>query len=185
MRPYSVPAYTQQPSAQQAERKDCQHGYADICAAGARDGVACPVDSCDIDDGKMTPQLRDVLARANSIAGGDDDGAQVKGLTVIHTTTGKPYTYAGAQTAWKRAIARAREAYEKECVEAGVQPVAGFLQNMHFHDLRRKSLTDAKAQGKDPQKLGGHTDPKMTARYLEQVEIVWGGEWFGTKQKTV
>jgi len=128
-------------------------------------GVTVPV--------KMTPQLRDVLARANSIAGGDDDGAQVKGLTVIHTTTGKPYTYAGAQTAWKRAIARAREAYEKECVEAGVQPVAGFLQNMHFHDLRRKSLTDAKAQGKDPQKLGGHTDPKMTARYLEQVEIEW------------
>lgn len=33
------------------EQKDCQHGFSDICHAGRRDGVTCPPDSCDIDDG--------------------------------------------------------------------------------------------------------------------------------------
>lgn len=31
--------------------KDCQHGFGDICRAGQHDGIVCPHDSCDIDDG--------------------------------------------------------------------------------------------------------------------------------------
>lgn len=31
--------------------KHCQNGYSDICLASQRDGVICPEDSCDIDDG--------------------------------------------------------------------------------------------------------------------------------------
>lgn len=30
--------------------EDCQSGRADICRAGAADGICCPDDSCDIDD---------------------------------------------------------------------------------------------------------------------------------------
>ncbi|MBP0633627.1 MULTISPECIES: hypothetical protein [unclassified Cupriavidus] len=33
------------------QQKDCQHGFSNICLVGQRDGVACPADSCDIDDG--------------------------------------------------------------------------------------------------------------------------------------
>ncbi|WP_316150455.1 hypothetical protein [Cupriavidus sp. BIC8F] len=45
-------ALAQQPKGEAKQApKDCQHGYGDICAAGARDGVVCPEDSCDIDDG--------------------------------------------------------------------------------------------------------------------------------------
>ncbi|WP_316150099.1 hypothetical protein [Cupriavidus sp. BIC8F] len=45
-------ALAQQPQGEARQApKDCQHGYGDICAAGARDGVVCPEDSCDIDDG--------------------------------------------------------------------------------------------------------------------------------------
>lgn len=31
--------------------KNCQTGWADFCKASQHDGVACPSDSCDIDDG--------------------------------------------------------------------------------------------------------------------------------------
>lgn len=31
--------------------KNCQTGWADFCKASQHDGVACPADSCDIDDG--------------------------------------------------------------------------------------------------------------------------------------
>jgi len=31
-------------------RYHCQNGSGDICLAGNRDGIACPHDSCDIDD---------------------------------------------------------------------------------------------------------------------------------------
>ncbi|CCD28857.1 Phage integrase family protein [Candidatus Glomeribacter gigasporarum BEG34] len=121
-------------------------------------GVIVPV--------KMTSQLQNILERARHFG-------NVKGITVIHTIKGHPYTYFGAQTAWKRAVARACTRYEEECKKRDMTLDTAFLRNMHFHDLRRKSLTDAKRQGKDPQKLAGHTDPKMTARYLENVEIEW------------
>lgn len=31
--------------------RHCQTGWADFCFASRKDGVACPFDSCDIDDG--------------------------------------------------------------------------------------------------------------------------------------
>jgi len=34
-----------------AKPKNCQTGWADICAAATQDNVTCPADSCDIDDG--------------------------------------------------------------------------------------------------------------------------------------
>jgi hypothetical protein len=43
-------------SADMVAPKDCQHGYGDVCAASARDGVVCPEDSCDIDDGIRTAE---------------------------------------------------------------------------------------------------------------------------------
>lgn len=41
------------PGSQDAPRcaEHCQNGFADICLASQRDGVICPEDSCDIDDG--------------------------------------------------------------------------------------------------------------------------------------
>ena len=33
------------------EVEDCQTGRSDICRAGKQDGIICPDDSCDIDDG--------------------------------------------------------------------------------------------------------------------------------------
>jgi len=43
---------------------------------------------------------------------------------------------------------------------------AANINDATIHDLRAKSLTDADSEGKDAQKLGGHRDQRMTARYL-------------------
>lgn len=91
----------------------------------------------------MTPDIQGVIDRAKALP------RKVRGLTLFCTRLGgKPVSYATA----KDAFAKAREA-------AGVA-------NITIHDLRAKSLTDADGQGKDAQKLGGHTDQRMTARYL-------------------
>jgi DNA-directed RNA polymerase subunit RPC12/RpoP len=36
-------------------QQHCQNGRADICLAGSRDGICCPEDDCDIDDGLRKP----------------------------------------------------------------------------------------------------------------------------------
>lgn len=91
----------------------------------------------------MTPDIQGVIDRAKALP------RKVRGLTLFCTRGGgKPVSYATA----KDAFAKAREA-------AGVADVT-------IHDLRAKSLTDADGEGKDAQALGGHTDQRMTARYL-------------------
>ena len=40
------------------------------------------------------------------------------------------------------------------------------VENTTIHDIRAKALTDAKRAGLDPQKLGGHSSPAMTERYI-------------------
>ncbi|WP_336357293.1 hypothetical protein [Stenotrophomonas muris] len=42
----------------------CQNGFADICLASQRDGVICPEDSCDIDDGIRHNHLAAPTAQA-------------------------------------------------------------------------------------------------------------------------
>lgn len=37
--------------AQSRPERHCQNGRTDICLAGWQDGICCPDDSCDIDDG--------------------------------------------------------------------------------------------------------------------------------------
>ncbi|MOA36338.1 Phage integrase family protein [compost metagenome] len=72
----------------------------------------------------------------------------MRGLTLICNKKGKQADYKSVQDAW----ALARE-------KAGVA-------DARIHDLRAKALTDAKRQGKDAQKLGGHADRRMTDRYI-------------------
>ena len=40
------------------------------------------------------------------------------------------------------------------------------------NDLRAKSLTDAKKQGKNAQALGGHASETMTLRYIRNRETI-------------
>ncbi|MDU9415523.1 tyrosine-type recombinase/integrase [Pseudomonas sp. zfem005] len=90
----------------------------------------------------MTHDLEEVIARAKALP------RKVRTLTLFCARAGRPVSYHTI----KEAFALARE-------KAGVPDVT-------IHDIRAKSLTDADAEGKNAQALGGHSDPRMTARYL-------------------
>ena len=96
---------------------------------------------------KMTSELRAAVERARALPRG------VRGLTLFCSRNGTKYAYGTV-----------RDMLDRATQKAGVE-------DFHLHDLRAKALTDAKRQGKDAQKLAGHTDGKMTARYIRQYEI--------------
>lgn len=76
--------------------------------------------------------------------------------TVIHNLRGKAYTKSGLYTAWARA-----------CERAGVL-------DAHFHDLRAKAQTDAKAAGytiEQIQEGATHADPETTRGYIKRREV--------------
>lgn len=74
--------------------------------------------------------------------------SNVRGMTLFHGRGGRPLSYGGV-----------RDAFERACKLAGVEDAT-------LHDIRAKSLTDAKKQGKNAQKLGGHSTEAMTNRYI-------------------
>ncbi|ACR29189.1 tyrosine-type recombinase/integrase [Burkholderia glumae] len=115
---------------------------------------------------QLTPDLRATLDAAKA--------GKVKAIgPIICTQDGARYTYSGAQTAWKRAIKRARKSYEGECAAKGTEPDPRFLVGMHFHDLRAKALTDKqRLEGaRAAQALAGHTTAEMTAHYTKAREV--------------
>lgn len=65
---------------------------------------------------------------------------------VFHQPNGKRYTESALQSMWRRSA-----------IKAGVEDV-------HFHDLRAKAVTDAIQRGQDGQKLAGHTTSEMTQK---------------------
>lgn len=90
----------------------------------------------------MTPDLKTVIDQAKALP------RKIRTLTLFCSRTGKPVSYATV----KMAFQALRE-------KTGITDVT-------IHDIRAKSLTDADREGKNAQTLGGHTDARMTARYL-------------------
>jgi integrase len=80
----------------------------------------------------------------------------VRGLFLLCTMRGQQYQYQQINLWW----VKARE-------DAGIDDV-------HFHDIRGKSATDAKRGGQDYQSLLGHTTKAMSDSYikLEEAKIV-------------
>jgi len=95
----------------------------------------------------MTPELAEVIERAKGLHN------KVHGLTLFHGRGGKPYGYFGVSAMFRRA-----------CKAAGVD-------DFHLHDIRAKSLTDAKRQGKDAKRLAGHASIVTTEGYIKDREI--------------
>lgn len=89
-----------------------------------------------------SPDLRAAVERARKLNG------NLRALTLLHNRRGKTPDYSTTKIQWNKA----RE-------KAGVK-------DAHIHDLRAKSLTDAKQQGFNPQTLAGHTSEAMTDRYI-------------------
>jgi integrase len=97
---------------------------------------------------RWNPDLRGAVERAKALHG------NVKALTLFHSRRGDPLSYYTVRDQWDEA-----------CKRAGIN-------DAHLHDLRAKGITDAKRQGKDPQRLAGHTSEAMTRRYLRGKEII-------------
>jgi integrase len=72
------------------------------------------------------------------------------------------------QNAWKRAVTRARKAYEDECADRKVTPDPRMLQDLRFHDLRHIStsrLARIFPNVIELSRITGHTDLKTLSRY--------------------
>lgn len=91
--------------------------------------------------------LHEVIGRAKALP------RSVRGMNLICDRCGSPYPYGTFNQHWLKAV-RA----------VGVQEV-------HFHDIRAKAATDAKALGMDYQLLLGHASKAMSDRYIRQREI--------------
>lgn len=92
---------------------------------------------------EMTPDLQGLIERVAALP------RRIRGSTLFCArSAGKPVSYGTVAHAFRLACAKAK------------------VTGVTIHDLRAKSLTDTDDQGNDAQKLSGHTDPKMTRRYL-------------------
>jgi integrase len=89
-----------------------------------------------------TPDLEATVAEAKALH------RNIVALTLLHNRRGKSPDYRTVRDQW-----------DKACKAAGVE-------DAHLHDLRAKSLTDAKREGQDATALAGHVSAAMTARYI-------------------
>ena len=70
--------------------------------------------------------------------------------------------------AFKRAVARARADYEKECEEKGIKPDPAFLVDLTFHDLRHEATSRFFGKGLNPMQVAaitGHKTLQMLKRH--------------------
>lgn len=96
---------------------------------------------------EITPDLQGVIDFARSI------DKPVQSLLLFSGRAGRPIGYHAVNFQWAKA-----------CELANVKDV-------HFHDLRAKSGTDAKRNGIDYQALLGHTKRDMSDRYVKSREV--------------
>ncbi len=103
---------------------------------------------------EMTPELDGVVKAAKDL----HPVAQFNPYLFHPRGKPTPYSYKAVYDCFKRAVSK-----------AGVK-------DAKIHDLRAKSITDAKREGKDPQKLAGHVSRAMTERYirLRETDVVQG-----------
>ena len=92
-----------------------------------------------------SPELADAIKRAKGLH-------RARTLYLLGQSNGKPRSYRGARDLLVRAATR-----------VGVDDVG-------WHDIRAKSITDAKKQGLDAQQLAGHSTEQQTNRYLRSRE---------------
>ncbi len=77
-------------------------------------------------------------------------------------------TASAAKQSWARAVARAQRNYVADCKTNKQDPVAGFLGEFTFHDLRHEATSRLaeKLALHELMKVTGHKDSRMLARYF-------------------
>lgn len=71
--------------------------------------------------------------------------------------------------AWARAVNRALNAYQRECIDTGAKPMQGYLLDLHFHDLRHEATSRLFERGvfgaMEVASITGHKTLAMLGRY--------------------
>lgn len=99
---------------------------------------------------EWTDGLSEVVIRAKALK------RPIRGLYLFCTRQGHPYSDTSFKTMWNRVQIKWAE-------QGG--------ERFTFHDIRAKSLTDAKRMGLDAQSLAGHATAAMT-EYYKNKEIL-------------
>lgn len=100
---------------------------------------------------EWTTGLTDAVSRAKALK------RPIRALFLFSTRQGQPYSDAGFKAMWNR--------LQIKWAESGGQ-------RFTFHDIRAKSLTDAKKMGLDAQALAGHASSAMTEHYIKRREFI-------------
>lgn len=76
-------------------------------------------------------------------------------------------TASALKQSFARAVARARRNYEADCEAQGRDGIPEFMQDLHFHDLRREATSRLaeRLQMHELMRVTGHKDTRMLARY--------------------
>jgi integrase len=85
---------------------------------------------------------------------------------LICRRNGKPYTSSGFQTHWQRLMVKAAEG--KKNADGSIAQAPVIAERFTFHDIRAKSLSDAKSL-EEAQARGGHADSKITQRVYRRL----------------
>jgi integrase len=89
-----------------------------------------------------------------------------KPLPLICRRNGKPFTSSGFQTLWQRLMVLAVEGEKNPDGTWQVEPV--IKERFTYHDIRAKSLSDAKSLA-EAQARGGHADSRITQRVYRRL----------------
>ena len=100
---------------------------------------------------ERTNGLTAIVAKARALK------RPVRGLYLFCTRQGHPYSDIGFKAMWNRV--------QIKWAESGGQ-------RFTFHDIRAKSLIDAKRLGLDAQSLAGHSSAAMTEHYIKQRDFI-------------
>lgn len=130
---------------------------------GQRIGDVLAIDLADITDKGIFFTQEKTGARL-IVAATDDVRALIESILETRKQSKTDRLFSSNRLGRPVAYSTVKEAF------AAARKLAG-IEDVTIHDIRAKSLTDANRQGLDPQKLGGHTDAKMTARYIRAREI--------------
>jgi integrase len=89
-----------------------------------------------------------------------------KPLPLICRRNGKPFTSSGFQTLWQRLIVKAAEGVKNP--DGSWQQAPVITSRFTYHDIRAKSLSDAKSL-EEAQARGGHADSRITQRVYRRL----------------
>lgn len=115
-------------------------------------------------DPRTVPLSTKAVAILESLPRPESDSSE----DVLRTGPVFPTTALALRKGFARAIERAREQYFGDCKQAKRRPVAGFLEDVHFHDTRHEAasrLAEKLTNVLELSAVTGHRDLRMLKRY--------------------